>query len=84
MVVFCSVNLDALPVGNTTTCNSATCPVDDIYSSDLFEGDLKVSIETIRQFYDLNEAQEKDLTAMLGENVSNHIDTRAAVRDTDT
>ena len=83
VAAFCSVNLDALPVGNTTTCNSATCPVDDIYSSDLFEGDLKVSIETIRQFYDLNEAQEKDLTAMLGENVSNHIDTRAAVRDTD-
>jgi hypothetical protein len=83
VAAFCSVNLDALPIGNTTTCNSATCPVDDIYSSDLFEGDLKVSIETIRQFYDLNEAQEKELTAMLGENVSNHIDTRAAVRDTD-
>jgi hypothetical protein len=78
VAAFCSVNLDALPVGNT---NDA-CVVNDAYESDLFEGDLKVSIETIRQFYDLNETQDKELTAMLGGNSSNHVGTRAAIRVT--
>ena len=80
VVTFCLLILDALAASNTAI--PTTSPADDIYGSGLFEGDLKVSIETIRQFYDLNEAQDRELTAMFGGNVSNHIDTRAAVNNT--
>ena len=77
VATFCFLILDALAVSNTAA--STISPVDGIYGSDLFEGDLKVSLETIRRFYDLNEAQDRELTAMFG---GNHIGPRAAVNYT--
>ena len=85
MAVVC---LDAMPVGNKTEDRDATldATVGAKENELVFEGDIKISLETIRQFYDLNEAQENTLKSMIDgntdENVS-HVGIRAAISGTD-
>ena len=52
----------------------------------LFEGDIDISFETIRQFYDLNETQANDLILKFGnvtDNRFSHVGKRSAISDLD-
>ena len=75
-------------VGSGGNINNAT--VDEIVEANenqvLFEGDIEISIEDIRKFYDLTKEQEKELMSMvIGKNNNrvSHVGRRAAMSDKD-
>ena len=50
----------------------------------LFEGDIVVSVETLREYYDIDEAFEKELMSMrIGSDGPHHVSRRAAISDED-
>ena len=67
VAIFCYINVDAtvtVPADNTCELSNAT--FDGSVNGDdiLFEGDIKISIETLLHYYDLNEIQENELKSM--------------------
>ena len=49
----------------------------------LFEGDIVVSVETLREYYDIDEAFEKELMSMRIGSDGHHVSRRAAISDED-
>ena len=49
----------------------------------LFEGDIVVSVETLRKYYDIDEAFEKELMSMRIRSNGHHVGRRAAISDED-
>ena len=47
----------------------------------LFEGDIVISLETLRKYYDINETMEKELLAKHGGDHGSHVSKRAATSD---
>ena len=83
VAITCFINLDAIAENKEVIIDGKVDDNREIYDSGLFEGDIRISFETIRQFYDLNEKQEMELMAKFGDNSSkslSHVGKRAAVR----
>ena len=58
---------------NTTDSNQSHVSANDDteateFEGELFEGDLDISIETIQQFYEIDEMQEEEIMSTLGSN----------------
>ena len=47
----------------------------------LFEGDIEISLETLREYYDINETIENELLAMRGGDRASRVSKRAATSD---
>ena len=68
---------------NATYTNESHVSANTEFEGELFEGDLDISIETIHQFYEIDEMQEEEIRSTFGGNneSSNHVGKRAAASD---
>ena len=68
---------------NATYTNESHVSANTEFEGELFEGDLDISIETIHQFYEIDEMQEEEIRSTFGGNneSSNHVGKHAAASD---